>query len=183
MRGPGQSPAGWPGFVTVTVPDRWYASSALRGGGLVRTENGGIAQLNFSSVDNLVADPCADAVPARGPMLDPPVGPSVDELVAGLRSLPGLQFTEPVDVTLDGWEAKQLELTHPASCGDALLGLTPPDAGESWEIMSREGWHSTLWILDVHGLRFVVIAAYQLKPRGDVLADLSGMVNSIDIEP
>ena len=183
MRGPGQSPAGWPGYVTVTVPDGWYARSALRGAGLVRTEGGGVAELSFNSVGNLVADPCATAPPARGPMLDPPLGPSVDELVAGLRSLSGFQVTEPVDITLDGWDGKQLELTHPAGCADALLGLTPPDDGESWEIMSREGWHSTFWILDVEGLRFVVIAAYEENPRGNTLRDLSRMVGSIDIEP
>lgn len=182
MRGPGGSPVGWPSTVIVTIPDQWHAASAVRGAGLARTEDRRLASLNFSSVGNLVADPCASGE-NRGPMLEPPLGPSVDELVAGLRSLPVLEFTEPADVTLDGWEAKRLELTHPAGCGDALLWLTAPDAGDTWSTSSREGWRSTLWVLDIDGLRFVVIAAYELDAPADVQAELERMVDSIDIEP
>jgi len=184
MRGPGASPAGWPSTVIVTIPDEWEANSVLRGGGLTWSNDLGqpLARLNFSSVGNLVADPCASRG-RRDAMLEPPLGPSVDELVAGLRSLPVFEFTEPVDVTLDGWAAKRLQVTHPAGCGEALLWLTPPDAGESWGISSSEYWHSTLWVLDVDGLRFVVIAAYELDARGHVRLGLERMVESIDIEP
>jgi len=187
MRGPGASPAGWPSTVIVTIPDGWEANSVLRGAGLTWTGDDGqpLARLSFSSVGKLFADPCASR--GRGDaMLEPPLGPSVDELVAGLRSLPVFEFTEPVDVTLDGWAARRLQVTHPAGCGEGEevdLWRTPPDAGETWGISSREGWHSTLWVLDVDGLRFVVIAAYELDARGDVRLELERMVDSIDIEP
>lgn len=182
MRGPGESPAGWPSTVIVTIPDGWYAWSAVRGAGLVRTVEAPLAELNFSSVGNLIADRCTYQVD-RGPLLGPSVGPSVNDLVAGLRSLPGLAFTEPVDTTLDGWHGKRLELTPPAACGTAALWLTPPGGGESWDVHAREGWHTTLRILDVDGLRFVVIAAYELDAPADVQLELQQMVDSIDIEP
>ena len=190
MRGPGESPAGWPSSVVVTVPDQWWGVSVLRGSGLARQHDDGsyMAQLTFNSVENLVADPCATPTPevgpmVRGPMLEPPVGSSVNDLVTGLRSLPELQFTEAVDVTLDGWEGKRLELTHPLPCDDALIGLTPAVGGESWELSIQEGWATTLWILDVDGLRFVVMAAYDPRIPAEVRMDITRMVTSIDIEP
>ncbi len=196
MRGPGLTAPGWPSSVIVTIPDGWYAVSAVRGGGMVRTEDDRVAALNFSSVGNLVADPCVSEdtrdesssgmVAVAGPMLEPPIGPSVDDLVAGLRQIPGLQFTEPVDIRLGGWEGKRLDLTHPAGCqtgGFTPLWVTPTDSGESWTISSREGWHTTFWILDIDGLRFVVIAANEVDAPDDVLQDLEAMVDSIVIEP
>jgi hypothetical protein len=168
--------------VIVTIPEQWHAVSAVRGAGLVRTEDQRLASLNFSSVGNLVADPCASGE-GRGPLLEPPLGPSVDELVAGLMSMPVLEFGDPVDVALNGWDGKRLELTHPAACGNVLLWLTPPDAGETWGIYSREGWHTTLWILDISGLRFVVIATYELDAPPEVQGELQQMVDSVHIEP
>ena len=186
MRGPGeQGPAGWPASVIVTIPEGWYARSAVRGGGLARSEDDQLAGLNFSSVHNLVADPCSSSDAG----LEPAVGSSVADLVAGLRSLPGLEFDTPVDVTLDGWAGTRLELTHPAGCGSGADGraelwvTTPAFGGESWTANSLPGWHTTLWILDIDGLRFVVIAAYELDAPEDVRLELEHIVDSIDIEP
>ena len=168
--------------VIVTIPEGWYARSAVRGGGLARSEDDQLAGLNFSSVYNLVADPCSSS----DAELEPAVGTSVADLVAGLMSLPGLEFDTPVDVTLDGWAGTRLELTHPAGCGTdgwASLWVTTPASGESWTANSRLGWHTTLWILDIDGLRFVVIAAYELDAPEDVRLELEQMVDSIDIEP
>jgi hypothetical protein len=185
MRGPGESPAGWPSSVVVSVPDQWWGVSVLRGSGLVHQHEDGsyMAELTFNSVEHLFADPCATPVPGRGPLLEPPLGTSVDDLVAGLRSLPGLQFTEEVEVTLDGWDGKRLELAQPIQCDEAPIGLTPAVGGESWTINIRGGWATALWILDVDGLRFVVMASYEPGTPAEVRQDLALIVNSIDIEP
>jgi hypothetical protein len=180
MYGP-MGQAGWPGRVIVTIPDGWSIQKPAFGAAL-RRSSPAVAELVFTSVGNLVVDPCFPGGD-WGPLLEPPLGPSVDDLVAGLRSLPLMEFGEPVDVTLDGWDGKRLELIHPAGCGSAVLGITPPAGGDIWGVYSREGWHSTLWILDIDGLRFVVMASYVVDAPADAKVDLQQMVDSIDIEP
>jgi hypothetical protein len=180
MYGP-MGQAGWPGRVIVTIPDGWSIQKPAFGAAL-RRSSPAVAELVFTSVGNLVVDPCFPGGD-WGPLLEPPLGPSVDDLVAGLRSLRLMEFGEPVDVTLDGWDGKRLELIHPAGCGSAVLGITPPAGGDIWGVYSREGWHSTLWILDIDGLRFVVVASYVVDAPADAKVDLQQMVDSIDIEP
>jgi hypothetical protein len=174
---------GWPESVILTVPDGWSARSALRGAGLERTDEGRLAELSFGSVDNLVADPCASG--EVGPLLEPPIGAAVDDLAAGLRALPGLEFSEPVAVTLAGWEGVRMQQTHPATCetgGFTPLWVTPPEGGERWTVASRAGWHSTYWILDIGGLRFAVVAAYERDAPRRVRDELEQIVQSIVIE-
>ena len=57
----------------------------------------------------LFSDPCADAV-----VPDIPVGPSVDDFVTALVEHPLLDVTDPVDVTVDGYTGKHLELQAPS---------------------------------------------------------------------
>jgi hypothetical protein len=183
----GSNPAGWPGAVIVTVPDHWYATSGPRGGGLQRYGGSGdagepIGTLDVGIVAELTADPCASGRNAE-PLLEPPLGHSVDDLVAGLRSLPVLEFSDPVQVTLDGWKGKRLELTHPVGCDTAHLWISHPLGGESWDTYSRADSHSTIWVIDVDGLRFVITAAYALDAPTDVQLDLQQMVESIEIDP
>jgi hypothetical protein len=49
-------------------------------------------------VDNVVADPCSDQETAE--LLDPPVGPSVDELATAISSLEGYEATAPEVITV-----------------------------------------------------------------------------------
>lgn len=190
MLGPssGAESTGWPSAVIVTVPSGWYAQSEARGAGLLggRYPSGNAtAELNFGSVGNVLGDPCSSG--GSGGNIVQPIGPSVEDLVSALKSLPVLEISEPVDVTLDGFSAKRMEIAHPvgeAGCAYLELWLTPPARGESWSVRSREGWRTTLWILDVQGLRFVVIASYDQRANvPDLVAEMQQMVDSIDIQP
>ena len=70
----------------------------------------GITALSITTVSNLVADGCRDHTP-----LDPPVGPTVDDLVIALSQLAPFEVTAPpTDVALFGYQGKHLELTVPA---------------------------------------------------------------------
>ena len=62
--------------------------------------------VGFVDVDNVFADPC------RARLADPPVGPTVDDLVTALADLPG-DATTAIDVTVDGFDGKQIEFTVP----------------------------------------------------------------------
>lgn len=70
----------------------------------------GITGLSITTVTNLVSDGCRDHTP-----LDPPVGPTVDDLATALSQLAPFEVTAPpTDVTLFGHQGKHLELAVPA---------------------------------------------------------------------
>ena len=69
----------------------------------------GFTGLSITTVSNLVTDGCRDHRP-----LDPPVGPTVDDLAIALSELAPFEVTAPpTDVTLFGYRGKHLELTVP----------------------------------------------------------------------
>ena len=108
---------------------------------------------------------------AEGCLADPPVGPTVDDLVSALANVPGLNATAAVDVTVDGYAGKQIEFTVPDhneyECrGDPYaLWYGPGEAAPGFKQAIRAVFdsnfpvHNKLWILDVGGTR-VVIHAY-----------------------
>ena len=89
------------------------------------------AAVTFQIVDNVVADPCSDQETAE--LLDPPVGPSVDDLVEAISNLEGYEATAPEDITVSGFGGKEFTLTAPETegCGatwataDRTTGMGP----------------------------------------------------------
>ena len=68
--------------IMITVPEGWVRETTPS---MVWSDAGSAAYVEFVAVDNVYADPFAcDPVG-----LDPPVGPTVDDLVAALAALPG----------------------------------------------------------------------------------------------
>ena len=63
--------------------------------------------LVFMEVGNIYTDSCPSV------QLDPPVGPTVDDLVSAWGDLPGFDATVPTDTTVDGFDGKQIEFTVP----------------------------------------------------------------------
>jgi hypothetical protein len=130
--------------------------------------------LFFWSVDNVFVDPCD----AGAGELDPPLGPSVDDLVSALTNLPGFDATSPVDVTVGDFQGKELELTvldSGSDCpevlmwraGDVLAGDSP-------------GGHARLLILDVAGSR-VVIAPIIEEPVAAAETQLRQILDSLRV--
>jgi hypothetical protein len=133
-----------------------------------------VVAVTFQIVDNVVAG-CADQETAE--LLDPPVGPSVDDLVTAISSLEGYEATAPVDITVSGFQGKEFTLTAVRhGCGatwataDRITGM---GAGES----------NLLRILDVNGVRVVIAGAYHAStPEADVAA-IEEVMDSVQIEP
>ena len=146
--------------LALTVPVGWqiWHVDFLSAGLLVDTGSGsgsGYGLFFLSPGANLYADPCDRT---QG-MLDPVPGPTVDDLAAALANLPGMTASTLVDIEVDGYAGKLIELTAPAdvaSCpeGDATLwdfaGLDdyPMAPGETLPIR----------IVDVDGVRLVIVA-------------------------
>ena len=144
----------FPVQIAFDVPDGWFAwiSNADAAGMIVDTGTGQGSGygVTFWIVDNVYSDPCDPAT-----QLDPPLGPSVDDLVAALSNLPGYRATDPVEVTISGFSGVQFELTAP-DYGDEC------PTHHTWTARASEprgmlpGETNVLRILDVDGVRLVI---------------------------
>ena len=128
----------------------------------------------FLIVDNVVADPCGPI----NQLLDPPVGPSVDDLVAAISNLDGFEATAATEVTVDGFQGMQFTVTAPEieGCGatwvvaDRTNGVGPAEVNE-------------MRILDVDGVRVVISGSYFPEASAEQLSGIHSVIASIQIEP
>jgi hypothetical protein len=156
---------------TFTVPDGW-ASVEQQLAGPTWAAPGG-AGLMFHRGGWLFSDPCIDAVEP-----DIPVGPSVDDFVTALVDHPLLDVTQPVDVTVAGYQGKYVQLQAPsdtAACPYFFAyrpGIYEQGPDQRWQ----------LWVLDVDGLRVVVRADTYPGTQPEVRQQLQGIVDSLRIE-
>ena len=170
----------FPVHISVEVPEGW--SSCGLGARELGVCADGIGAIGFLIVDNVVADPCD---PARA-LLDPPVGPSVEELVTAIANLRGFEATDPVAVTLDGFQGQRFELTAPQ--GPGLCKLSDTGLG-TWSTAQRTngvgpGEVNKLQILDVHGARLMISAAYHPGQTTEAgLAELEQVIESVHLAP
>jgi hypothetical protein len=138
------------------------------------------AAMGVFTAANVVVDPCR---PDLG-FQDPAVGPTVDDLVAALSSVPGLTFTAPTDVTQDGYSGVRLDYIPPDQfndclddMGEAMLmgveGAVPADADF---IPPPNGTGAfSVFIYDVDGIRVVITAAYTENRRDSLDAMLASI--------
>jgi hypothetical protein len=132
----------------------------------------------FWVVTNVFTDPCGGA-----DLAEPPIGPSVDDLVAALRELPRREATIPTDVSIDGSRGTYLELR-----ADEDLDGCDPRGFRAWAAgtesrRSPPGDHDRLWILDVGGTRLVINVVTRPGVSADEVAALEAIVASIRFEP
>lgn len=132
------------------------------------------AAVGFLIVDNVVADPC------RTELRDPPVGPSVDDLVAAISSLAGFEATAPEDLTINGFAGKAFTITAP--------GKSACDNLKTWSTDERTngmglGESNLVRILNVGGTRVVITGAYHpatlAPPEG--LEEVQQVIGSVRI--
>ncbi len=137
-------PAGWEMF------DDWAVS---------KSGADPVFGLVFMDVGNIYADGC------QWELVDPPPGPTVDDLVSAYAKLPELRATPARDVTVDGFDGKQIQITIPDytenECKEGKFGifliesdLAGDAAPNLWAQAPKQ--QNTLWILDVDGTRLEV---------------------------
>ena len=167
-----------PVHVTITVPGGWVACGTGPDAFTVCAGTTHPRGVEVMVVDNLVSDPCDRS----RVMLDPPVGDSVDDLVAALSNLPGFEATDPIDITRDGFGGKELELRAPIEPGCAVdarglgtwsraIGINGVGPGEV----------NLLRILDVDGVRVMIAGAYQPPATAAEVAEIRAMLDSIHL--
>ena len=159
--------------VSVTVPDGWTNSSwaVIKGDpafGLV-----------FAEVGNIYTDSCPSVE------LDPPVGPTVDDLAAAWSGLLALNATAPTDITVDGFDGKLVEFTVPdydendCAYGEFMLLRNPNGPDGYWAQAPNQ--HHQVRILDVDGTRVVIAASWYPDTSAQDRADIDEILNSVQL--
>ncbi len=129
--------------------------------------------VEFVIFDKVYADPCHVD---RG-LLNPPPGPSVDDLAKALASVPSLVATTPTDVTVAGYHGKQLTLTSDTSTATCSLWQLPLGAANTMVPGERDRY----WILDINGQR-LVISAHEVPSESPAhKAEVQAILDSISI--
>ena len=179
--------------VVATGPDGWfgYPSWAMDGPLPVRADAPTGIGISFFTANGLYSDPCRWDVQGTGfaDVGDVEVGPTVDDLVAALRSNTFYTSSVATPVTIDGYSGQELELQLP---NDPFTNCDkePGDTDGHAFVFSGAGlyaqgpanrWH--LYILDVDGTRLIaVILSYRRTPETDL--DLArDIIETLDIDP
>jgi hypothetical protein len=161
---------------TLTVPDGWFNVQDF-GVGKDSNENGFTAVLIWPPGDfaNVYLDPC------RWQDGQAPVGPTVDDLATALDNQAQRGDSAPVDVSIDGYSGKMIELTVPSD-----INITDCDAGEfrSWEGRFHQGPGQVdqIYILDVAGQRLVIDTHFLPGTSEADRAERQAIVDSIQID-
>jgi hypothetical protein len=131
--------------------------------------------VSFLIVTNVVADPCGEA------LLDPPVGPSVDDLVTAISNLKDFSASTPRDITVDGYRGKEFTVTAPAGSACELRTWATADRTNGVGLGER----NVIQILDVDGVRVLISGAYDpdLTTADADLAAIRQVISSVHIEP
>jgi len=177
-------PWGGPGpraHLTVMVPDDWEAND----GWVVTGDDNAVPRtfmrVGSSVVANIYSEPCEST------LLDPPLGPTVDDLATAFADVWGANATTPTEVTLDGFVGKQMVLTVPADVdfADCVTGhyMAWRDTGGGDRSYQGPGQIQESWIVDVEGERLLIEASYFPEITPEDRAELQQVIDSIQIEP
>ena len=167
--------------VTFAVPPGW--GEELVGMSVVKGEP--IFGVTFWTVADLYADPCQRV------LVDPPVGPTVDDLASAWTNVPVVGLSAATDITIDGYAGQQIEFTVPDYTLDENCDYTTfalwRDGGRDDAAAAPSFWaqgpneHHQLWILDVDGTRVVITATSFPDISPQDRADLNEILESIRI--
>ena len=122
------------------------------------------------------------------------VGPTVDAVVTALVAQKRGTTVTPVDVTIDGFHGKEIDLMVPLTVTfDAPSGASQCDGGlyKPWTLADGQsdrysqgaGQHDLLDILDVNGQTLAIKRSfYEVNTAAD-RAELQAIIDSIKITP
>jgi hypothetical protein len=126
-----------------------------------------------------------------GTALNPPIGPTVDDLATALLAQAGPGASPPIAVTVGGHAGKKVELSIPqdvdvTTCdSDGRFGRWSPadQSNEAQPWTYGNGQHNTVYIIDVDGKRQVIDTMYLPGTSTADRAEIDQIVASIRFEP
>jgi hypothetical protein len=162
--------------IAITVPYGWTRNIAPA---TVWTQNSTV-HIWFGRVDNLYADPCDFSA---GDPMDPPVGPTAQDLVDALTSYQGIDATVS-NVTISGFAGHYVELSVADPTGDWCGGESRLWDIEQGEQLGLPGMFGTLrvWTFDVNGDRLVIAGDVRAAAGTGDVAGLDTIMDSLEIQ-
>ena len=147
--------------LTFTTPDGWVNVRDIPRTYGIETDLGVVAPIEVMGLNAI-----AEQTDACGPVRKPDVGSSVEDLIAAVRSHPGLTATEPVAAEIDGFKGQSIDFgvkapwdkRCPAIDPDFPVVLMLTDTGEppgrtiGYTVNQRVRWT----VLDVRGETIIV---------------------------
>jgi hypothetical protein len=137
------------------------------------------AKLGFAVPDNVFADPCD----VEQGLLDPPPGPTIDEMTLALFEIPGWEAREWEWDRYLGFMGSHFQLTVPAdlsACEEPIRLLRAPGWPGFVEVF---GDTLDLWLLNVRGTRVLIYTSTPADLSAEAAADLQAVFDSIQITP
>lgn len=151
-------------------------------GMFLRSRSGSVARaISIWTVTEVAADPCSGD---GREWVDP--GPTVADLAAALAAQPLKNGTDPVAVSLAGYQGLYVETS--AAFGVAIEDCVD-ESFVSWRsddgkvrVHGEGGEVGRLWILDVDGNRLIVDVTHSPDASFDQIAELTHIIESITFE-
>ena len=181
-----------PADITFTIPAGWASRY-----GIPNKDRGGPGEVAVGDwiIANVYTDPCQ----WQGSLLNPAVGPTVDDLATALAAQKDRNATAPTDVMLGGYPAKRVELSipadlDPATCDEGVIrtwvapgeDASPVDQTETLGVTPggmHPGQLNVAYIVDVNGERLVIDTWHMPGTSAADLAELDAILASMRIEP
>ena len=161
--------------IAITVPDGWSRNIAPA---TVWTDNSTV-HIWFGRVDNLYADPCD----AAGDPMDPPLGPTAQDLADALASYQEIEAAVS-NVTVSGFPGRYVELSVADPTGDWCGGESRLWDIEEGQQLGLPGVFGTLgvWTFDVNGDRLVMASEVRAAAGPADAAGLDTIMESLEIQ-
>lgn len=165
----------YPATISFDVPEGWHPCVVSEfEQGVCESYDAGAVGVAFLVVDNVVADPCDEAE------LEPPVGPSVNDLVEAISNLDGFEASTPTDVTIDGYPAKRFTITAPVVSRCELRTWVTPTRTNGVGL----GEENLVVVVDVDGVRLMIASANSpVRVTDAQLQAVDELIASISIDP
>jgi hypothetical protein len=163
--------------VTFSVPAGWSSAGTSPNASFIANAQQ-TAVFAWVVSDNLYRDPCH----WQKGLLDPPLGPSTDDLVSALEKLPGFRVAAPTSVIIGGIPAGSLALVQTvrgSTCDGGQLKVW------SWEPTGREidlyGGTIVIRVLTVGGTRLVAFS-WTSGVDAAAISDVEAIERSLQFE-
>ena len=168
--------------IDITVPEGWDAATEVlslfpAAGRDTSSPNDPALALGWTNYwVGLNSTPCSK-VSHQKP--DIAVGPTVDDFVDAVVAHPLLNVTEPMPVTRGKYRGRLFSLIGPKDISDCEE-WRPWDPGP---YLQGEENRWDLWVMNVNGVRVVIMAEYFPETPKDIKAELRAMAESIRFTP
>jgi hypothetical protein len=166
---------------TFTIEDGWTS-----GGWYLMNPPALDKAVIFMAIANVYEDICAadGGVATASELPDPPIGPTVDDLVEALDAQANTDMLRAADVVVGGYSGKRVTLTETDPYADHCIGDFPrpmwvDPSGEPGRSM-QPGQRDIMWILDVQGQRVAIIATQSNQADADATESIANVIRSME---